>query len=61
LAWFKEAKFGLFIHWGPYAKLAGEWNDQSVPVGENAEWIMQKLCIPVREYRQIAKLGSSTW
>jgi len=55
LAWFKEAKFGLFIHWGPYSVLAGEWSDQRVPVGENAEWIMQKLRIPVREYRQIAR------
>ena len=54
LAWFKEAKFGLFIHWGPYSVLAGEWNGRQVPVGENAEWIMQKLQIPVDEYRKIA-------
>jgi alpha-L-fucosidase len=54
LTWFKEAKFGLFIHWGPYAKLAGEWQGRRVPVGENAEWIMQKLQIPVHEYRKIA-------
>ncbi|MBL7201883.1 MAG: alpha-L-fucosidase, partial [Anaerolineae bacterium] len=26
LEWFKEAKFGMFIHWGPYSLLAGEWN-----------------------------------
>ena len=26
LEWFREAKFGLFIHWGPYSELAGEWN-----------------------------------
>ncbi|MBR3942787.1 MAG: alpha-L-fucosidase, partial [Clostridia bacterium] len=23
--WFKEAKFGLMIHWGLYSLLAGEW------------------------------------
>lgn len=25
--WFKEAKFGLMIHWGLYALPAGEWKD----------------------------------
>ncbi|MBN1584079.1 MAG: alpha-L-fucosidase [Anaerolineae bacterium] len=54
LAWFQEARFGMFIHWGPYSLLAGEWNGRQVPVGENAEWIMQKLEIPVDAYRQIA-------
>ena len=53
-AWLREAKFGLFVHWGPYAKLAGEWQGRQVAVGENAEWIMQKLQIPVHEYRKIA-------
>jgi len=52
--WFKEAKFGMFIHWGPYSALAGEWNGRQVPVGDNAEWIMQKLQIPVHEYRKAA-------
>jgi len=55
LAWFKEAKFGMFIHWGPYSQLEGEWNGRQVPVGENAEWIMKKLTIPVGEYRELAQ------
>jgi alpha-L-fucosidase len=55
LKWFKEAKFGMFIHWGLYSKLAGEWNDKKISVGENAEWIMQKLKIPVEEYRIMAR------
>jgi len=25
LAWWHEAKFGMFIHWGLYSQLAGEW------------------------------------
>ena len=54
LDWFRDAKFGMFIHWGPYSQLAGEWNGQQVPVGENAEWIMKKLKIPVSEYRELA-------
>ena len=31
LAWFREAKFGLFIHWGLYAVPAGEWKGQPIP------------------------------
>jgi alpha-L-fucosidase len=54
LEWFKEAKFGMFIHWGPYSRLAGEWNGKQVPVGKNAEWIMKELKIPVDEYRELA-------
>jgi len=55
MEWFKEAKFGLFIHWGPYSVLEGEWNGQQVQVGRNAEWIMKFLKIPVKEYRELAK------
>ena len=54
LDWFKEAKFGMFIHWGPYSMLEGEYNGQRVPVGKNAEWIMKELQIPVKDYRNLA-------
>ena len=54
LAWFKEAKFGMFIHWGPYAQLAGEWKGQRLKTGQIAEWIMHTFKIPVKEYRQMA-------
>jgi alpha-L-fucosidase len=53
LEWFREAKFGLFIHWGLYAIPAGEWKgQQSLGLGE---WIMNRSRIPVREYEQLAK------
>jgi alpha-L-fucosidase len=52
LAWFHEAKFGLFIHWGLYAIPAGEWKGQ--PVAGIGEWIMNRAQIPVREYEQLA-------
>jgi alpha-L-fucosidase len=55
IEWFREAKFGMFIHWGPYSQLAGEWNDRKVQVGRNAEWIMKFLNIPVNEYRELAR------
>jgi alpha-L-fucosidase len=53
LAWFHEAKYGLFIHWGLYAIPAGEWKGRRVPgIGE---WIMFRAPIPVSEYEQLAK------
>jgi len=55
LRWFKDAKFGMFVHWGPYSQLGGEWRGQRMPADWSiAEWIMLKLQIPVREYRVIA-------
>ena len=55
LDWFREAKFGMFIHWGPYSLLAGEWNGRKVQAGDNAECIMDILEIPVKEYRKVAR------
>ena len=53
LEWFREAKYGMFIHWGLYAIPAGEYKGQrSLGIGE---WIMQRLKIPVAEYEQLAK------
>jgi alpha-L-fucosidase len=50
--WFKEAKFGLFIHWGLYSILAGEYNGRKTE--DIAEWIMNDLNIPVSEYEKLA-------
>ncbi len=55
LQWFQHDKFGLFIHFGPYSVLAGEWQGQRVPVGTEAEWIMQRFNIPVKDYREVAR------
>jgi alpha-L-fucosidase len=52
LEWFREAKYGLFIHWGLYAIPAGEWKGKrSLGLGE---WIMNRSQIPVKEYEQLA-------
>jgi alpha-L-fucosidase len=52
MKWFREAKFGLFIHWGLYCIPAGEWQGKKVPgIGE---WIMNRAKIPVKEYEQLA-------
>ena len=55
MGWFRHDKFGMFIHWGPYSLLAGEWKGQRVPVGTEAEWIMERFNIPVKEYREMAR------
>ena len=52
LAWFHQAKFGLFIHWGLYAIPAGEWKGQHVP--GLGEWIMNRGRIPVADYEALA-------
>ncbi|MDR0921077.1 MAG: alpha-L-fucosidase [Lactobacillales bacterium] len=50
--WFKEAKFGLMIHWGLYSLLAGEYDGQSS--SNYAEWIQSKFQIPNEEYEKLA-------
>ena len=52
IKWWREARFGLFIHWGLYSVAAGEWKGQPVPWF--GEWIMSRGKIPVAEYEQLA-------
>ena len=33
LAWFQQARFGMFIHWGVYSEAAGSWNGQKIEEG----------------------------
>jgi len=59
-AWFKDGKFGMFIHWGPYSILGGGWKGHRIEQGDIAEWIMQRFQIPVEEYRKIAATFNPT-
>lgn len=54
MAWFRHDKFGMFVHWGPYSLLAGEWQGNRIHPGDEAEWIMQRFNIPVADYREMA-------
>lgn len=45
LKWFKEARFGMFIHWGLYSQLGRH------------EWVMNRERIPIEEYEKLA----DTW
>ena len=44
-AWFTEARFGFYIHWGIYA----------IPGRQNSEWIRSIEQIPAEEYEPFAK------
>ena len=50
--WFRQAQFGLFIHWGLYAVPAGVWEERPIPWF--GEWIMHSARIPYREYERLA-------
>jgi alpha-L-fucosidase len=52
LAWWREARFGMFIHWGVYALPAGVWKGkESEKIGE---WLMHTFKIPRAEYEGLA-------
>jgi alpha-L-fucosidase len=42
MQWWREARLGMFIHWGLYSQLA------------RGEWVMNRDCIPVEEYEALA-------
>src|SRR5436190_5647876 len=53
LEWFRDAKYGLFIHWGLYAIPAGEWHGKRcLGLGE---WLMNRCQVPLKEYEQLAR------
>lgn len=53
MKWFREARFGMFIHWGVYSVPAGTYHGQRI--GGIGEWIMNTAKIPTAEYQQYAK------
>src|SRR5213596_2443498 len=50
MAWFREARFGLFIHWGVYSVPAGEWNGNT----GYGEWFLEETKMPVSHYEKFA-------
>ncbi len=52
--WFRDAKFGLFIHWGVYSQMAG--------AGQTgvAEWVMEQKRIPVNAYEKLPTFFNPT-
>ena len=65
MKWWRDARFGMFIHWGIYSVPAGTYKGQQIQgIGE---WIMNSAHIPVAEYEQFAgqfnpaKLNADQW
>lgn len=51
-ALFRDGNYGMFIHWGLYSHLGGQWKGQTFyGIGE---WIMRQMKIPIKEYEMIA-------
>ncbi len=48
MEWWREARFGMFIHWGLYAVPAGQWGNST----NHAEWIRTTAQIPLETYDQ---------
>lgn len=51
--WFKEAQYGMMVHWGLYSLLGGEWNGKRS--SSYSEWIQSHQRIPNAEYEKLAK------
>ncbi|WP_372807261.1 alpha-L-fucosidase [Pontiella sp.] len=53
--WWREARYGMFIHWGLYSIAGGEWKGKDYGKeqgGASAEWLMNSAKIPGEEYRE---------
>lgn len=53
IRWFDLARFGLFIHWGPYAATKGFYRGRETQ--GIVEWIQSRERIPAGEYREFAQ------
>ena len=53
MEWWREARFGMFIHWGVYSLPAGTWDGRQI--GNIGEWIMNRAKVPVADYQKMAK------
>lgn len=49
--WWREARFGMFIHWGLYSQAAGEWDGKQTSGA--GEWIMNDMQIPDSQYAKL--------
>src|SRR5205085_3104732 len=52
MRWWRDARFGMFIHWGLYSIPGGDWHGKQT--GGTGEWIMHDLQIPPAEYEKLS-------
>ena len=58
MAWWRDAQFGMFIHWGAYSVPGGVFHGERV--GGIGEWIMNSSKVPIPEYEQFARAFNPT-
>ena len=49
MAWWRDARFGMFVHFGLYSMLGGEWGGRT----DYGEWIRHNAKIPIDEYEKL--------
>ena len=50
MAWWREARFGMFVHWGLYSGLGGDWKGKKVGDSGGMEWIQQRVGVDTDTY-----------
>ncbi len=50
MQWWRDARFGMFVHWGLYSIPAGEWDGENIDF--SAEWIQRQAGVPARLYSE---------
>ena len=54
MEWWREARFGMFVHWGLYSGLAGTWNGEAVGESGGMEWIQNRVRADTKTYAAAA-------
>ncbi len=54
IGWWREARFGMFIHWGLYSLPGGIWKEKQIKA-TYAEHLQLRAHIPIKEYETIAQ------
>jgi alpha-L-fucosidase len=55
MSWWRQARFGLMMHWGLYSLPGNEWHGMEKAMDLWAEWVMYRAQIPVAEYEPLAR------
>jgi alpha-L-fucosidase len=58
MKWWREARFGMFIHWGLYAVPAGTWKDKNF--GGASEWLMNNAQVSTAEWEPLLRQFNPT-
>ncbi len=56
MTWWRDSKYGLFMHWGLYSVIGGEWKGK----GGYGEFVQLNARIPVKEMWEVAKTFNPT-